>query len=174
VKGFAMLDKHKLFVSYYLGEAGADVTKAARMAQYADPHRNGARIVKRPDVQKAIQAALKRQALTAEDVLLGLADHATGNMADFTNIDPVTRQVSFDFAKAQRLGRMKLVKKLTIKPDGSTSIELYDAQSALTTIGKALNLFTERVHVTHVDDRADLRERILARLAERVKVPCDN
>jgi hypothetical protein len=54
-------------------------------------------------------------------------------------------QVRIDLIKAQRLGKMHLIKKLKQTDSGSLEIELHNAQTALESIGKMHGLYTDRV-----------------------------
>jgi hypothetical protein len=157
------------FVDYLLESPDGNITEAATKAGYASPSFQGSTLLKRPRIKAEIARRTSLRSLKADETLKLLGSHALGSMDMFTSVDKHGR-IQLDFAKAKKLGAMNLVKKLTIKADGSTSIELYDAQAALALLAKHHGLLTERVQVTHVDDRADLRERIIARLADRVAV----
>ncbi|WP_110513729.1 terminase small subunit [Herpetosiphon llansteffanensis] len=58
--------------------------------------------------------------------------------------------VYLSLVKAQNLGKMHLIKKYSLGPKGE-SIELYNAQDALTTLGKYHAMWVDRAEVTGED-----------------------
>jgi hypothetical protein len=63
--------------------------------------------------------------MSANEALTRLAEHARADMTDF-----VDEQGRIDLAKAREHGKLHLVKRISNK-DGSVSVELHDAQTAL-------------------------------------------
>lgn len=57
-KGDRLTDKQRAFVSYYLGEARMNATKAAAMAGYRVPRQEGARLLANAVIQAEIEATL--------------------------------------------------------------------------------------------------------------------
>jgi len=53
-----LTDKRQAFVSYYLGEARMNATKAAALAGYKSPRAEGCRLLTNADIQAEIDAAL--------------------------------------------------------------------------------------------------------------------
>lgn len=132
-------NKQRAFVEYYCGQARWSATEAARLSGYAQPHSQGPRLLENVGVKAAIRDRMAELAMTAEEIVLRLREHATASLDDFTDEDG-----SLNLRKARRAGRMHLVKKLTVKPrehGQEISIELHDAQAALVHLGRHLGLF---------------------------------
>lgn len=175
----ALTDKQAAFVEEYLTDFNA--TQAALRAGYSEKSARaiGAENLTKPDISEAIKQRLNESAMLAEEVLSRLAAHARGNLADFITV--TDDGPTFDFAKAERLGKMHLIKKLRTKKrmykEGKgddaipvtvieTDLELYDAQSALQLIGKHHGLFTDRVdHIVKNIDLTKLTGEQLDRIA---------
>lgn len=140
-----LTDRQRVFVSEYTRIWNA--TEAARIAGYKDPVASGYENRLKPEVKAAIDARLKAHHLGADEVLARLADHAMGSMADFisirTNLDTGYPEPVIDIEKARQAGKLHLIKKIRIDDKG-TAIELYDADAALTLVGKHHELFTEK------------------------------
>ena len=66
-KGGGLTDKRRAFVSYYLGDARMNATKAATMAGYGSPRAEGARLLANANIQAEIDLALAE--LRAEGIL---------------------------------------------------------------------------------------------------------
>ena len=115
---------------------------------------HGARLVANGSIAEAIKQRLAETAMSADEVLMRLADHARADMGEFLVEDGET--VSFDLAGMKEKKKTHLIKKViqtkrrrTFK-DGSeeetiTTLELHDAQAALQLIGKHHKLFTDKV-----------------------------
>lgn len=76
-----LTDKQKLFVSYYVQHWNA--TKAARQAGYSDPECSGFENRQKPAIEEAIRARIAQVAMSADEVLMRLADQARGVHADY-------------------------------------------------------------------------------------------
>lgn len=96
--------------------------------------------------------------MSADEVLLRLAQHARGDMGDFLDIGSMGFVIDLDSAKKK--GLTHLIKKVKLRTQTSTSkegietethymeIELYDAQAALVQLGRYHKLFTDKQEVT--------------------------
>lgn len=175
----ALTGKQAAFVEEYLIDFNA--TQAALRSGYSEKtaYSIGARLLKNVEVAEAISQRIGETAMTADEVLSRLADHARGSLADFVTV--TDDGPTFDFAKAERLGKMHLIKKLRTKKrmykEGKgddaipvtvieTDLELYDAQAALQLIGKHHSLFTDRVdHVVRNIDLSKLSIEQLDRIS---------
>lgn len=152
--------KQRLFVSYYLGESGGNATDAARRAGYRECEVTGHRLLRKAKVRAAIDACLEGAALTADEVLARLSEMASGSLGSFVEIRP-DGTWSLDLAKAKRLRKLGLIKKLKAKPDGTTEIELHDPQAALDKLAKYHGLYKERLDLTSNGDAIESRVIIL-------------
>jgi len=124
-------------------------------------------------IQEAIKARLAEKAMSADEVLVRLAEHARGDMGTFFKVvetetdsplptqevigsrmalnddgEPCgtlyrVRQVTIDIDKMLDPRFSRLIKKFSDSPKNGLLVELYDAQSALDKLGKHLKIFTE-------------------------------
>lgn len=101
----------------------------------------GSENLSKPDIRAAINARMAELVMPASEVLSRLSEHAGGTMADFLSIKG--RGITLDLKKASLADKLHLVKKYSKTKQG-VSIELYDAQAALNTLGKHHGLFVER------------------------------
>lgn len=133
-----LTNKRRVFIEEYLQCWNA--TEAARRAGYKHPNMAGPRLMVNDSVQEAIQERIATKAMSADEVILRLAEQARADLDDF--LIPITQgQAIIDWAQAQ--GKTHLVKRYTHTKQGVT-IELYSAQRALELLGKAHRLFTEK------------------------------
>jgi len=98
-------------------------------------------------IQEAIKKRIATKAMSADEVILRLAEQARADLGDF--LLPVSQgKAIIDLEKAD--GNTHLVKRYTHTKQGVT-IELYSAQRALELLGKAHRLFTEKHEVSGPD-----------------------
>jgi phage terminase small subunit len=154
--------KQRAFVDAYLSCLNA--TEAARRAGYSEKtaHAIGWENLRKPEIEVEIKAGLAERSMSAEEVVARLADHARASADDFISIyesplhditgkpvldtegKPIVRYFpSLNIEKARERGMLHLVKKVAYTAHGP-SVELYDAQAALTLLGKHHGLFVER------------------------------
>lgn len=151
-----LTDKQSAFVSHYL--ASWNATQAAIRAGYsAKTARSiGAENLTKPDIQAAIQARLSELKMGADEVLSRLTDQARGSLAPFLRISGDGELTGFDFSgddKPLHLLKKASVTKRTFKDteEITVSIEGYDAQAALTLLGKHHKLFSEQALQLNLD-----------------------
>lgn len=156
-----MKTRQQIFLEEYLRCWNA--SEAARRAGYKGrPNTIGPRLLANVGIQKAIQARLDELKMSADEVLVRLADQARSSMADFVEVDDAG-QIKVSLAQA---GKLHLVKKISLTAEGGLQIELYDAQGALKLIGQHHKLFTQK-HAVEIPDLRSLPDAIHA-LASRV------
>jgi phage terminase small subunit len=137
----ALNTRQKLFVEHYLKTNNA--TQAAIDAGYSPRTAGqiGHELLKKPEiasrVSKRTEAVLQAAQMSADEVLTRLTDIARGNIGVFldgSGIDP------FKAGKPTHL--IKRIKtKRSEKFGDEIEVEMYDAQSALVTLGKHHKLF---------------------------------
>ena len=153
----ALTDKQQLFVTEYLQSYNA--TQAALRAGYSPKtaHATGWENLRKPEILEVIQVKLSESAMSADEVLMRLAEQARGDMGDF-----VTANGELDLSAVLSNGKSRLLKKITQKrtkrtgetldvEEVTTSIELYDAQAALVHLGRHHKLFTDKSEVSGKD-----------------------
>jgi phage terminase small subunit len=139
----ALNTKQQLFVEHYLQHWNA--TQAAIRAGYSDKtaYSIGQRLLKDVEVAEAIAERIAQVAMSADEVLIRLADQARSDMGDF-----MTDYGELDLAKAKTSGKLHLIKSYTSTDKGGVKVELYDAQAALVHLGRHHGLFVDRQELT--------------------------
>lgn len=167
----ALSAKHSIFIDEYVGSWNATdaylvaYPKASREAA----RRAGSRLLTNVDIAAAISERVAERAMGKDEVVDRLAAQARGSMGDFAKVNDAG-QPYFDLAAAQKARKMGLIKKLKVKtrtyqetyldPEAAEfekrdvtetqfEFELYDAQSALTLIGRHHGIFKDKVEVNH-------------------------
>lgn len=169
----ALSPKHRKFCEEYLRLWNAtDAYQAAYPKVNRDTARaNGARLLANASISAEISRRVDEIAMSPNEVLTKLAEHARADYKDFITVAP-GGDVTLDIPKAE--GKTHLIKKLnqrrTIRTTKDSQIEetvltleLHDAQAALVQIGKHHKLFTDQVQqsgevivrVQYGDDRTD-------------------
>jgi hypothetical protein len=155
--------KQAAFVDAYLGQAHGNATEAARLAGYANPDPRGPENVGKSRIRNEIARRTAARALDADRTLAELAACATADLDAFTSYDGEGRPY-IDWRRAQELGVTNLARRLTIRPDGTTQVELVDRLEALKTIAKHLGLLKDRLEIESKPDPAALQREILEKL----------
>jgi phage terminase small subunit len=139
-----LTDKQQAFINEYLKCFNA--TKAAIEAGYSEKSARsiGAENLTKPDIADEIAVRIADAKMSADETLLSLAEIARGDMSDFFTV--YGKVPVLDFEKAQKNGKLGLIKKLSLK-EGEISFELYDKQSALNTFAKHHGLVSERIRI---------------------------
>ncbi len=171
----ALTAKRQAFVDAYLQTWNA--SEAARVAGYAAPMQEGYRLLRNADIAAEVQRRVSERAMTADEVLIRLAEMARGSMDDFVSFRPGVKLPLLDLEKAHAAGKFGLVKKLKYTDQGAVEFELYDAQAALVQLGKVHKLFTDRQDVSAVveDKTLDDEQRAerIAALLDRARARRD-
>lgn len=150
--------------------------EAARRAGYST-NRAGAtasRLLAQEEIKAAIQERIAAVAMSADEVLIRLAEQARSVQAQYLQPDG-----SVDLEALLADGYGHLVKGTKWDRDGNLIVEFYDAQNALQLLGKHLRLFTEQIEYSgpnggpiETKDVSDPDERgvaLLMALYERVR-----
>ena len=115
-------------------------TKAARRAGYAHPHVMASRLMKVKEIQDYIKKRMEEKVMSADEVLLRLADIARADISEFVNENGI-----IDFSKVYVKGH--LVKKVLHQRGKQSTIELHDSMNALNMLARHYALFTDRVKI---------------------------
>lgn len=141
-------NKHQDFINEYFLENmnGTDAyQKVYPKASRESARREASRLLTNVDVQAEISERLKKKQMSADEVLIRLAEQARADMADFIEFKEGIKTPFLDLESANNKGLLRLVKKFKYNAAGHPEIELHDAQAALVHIGKAHGLFADRV-----------------------------
>lgn len=158
-------NKQRVFIEEYLQCWNG--TEAARRAGYAQPHSQGPRLLENVGISEFIKARIADKAMTADEVLLRLAEQARGGIESFLVTSFRGDLERFDLGDDKPL---HLIKKASVTESEfrgitkrTTTIELYDAQAALVHIGKHHGLFKDVLEIQIPWD--DLTDEQLQRIA---------
>lgn len=139
-----LTNKRLAFIEEYLQCWNS--SEAARRAGYKGrPNTIGSRLLTNVDIMAEIKRRLAVKSMSADEVLLRLTEHARGDVGDYLNILP-GGQAIINLEKAKQAKKLHLIKKLKVTKTGP-EIELYDAQAALVQLGRAHQLFTDKVEL---------------------------
>ena len=130
--------KRKVFIEEYLQCWNA--SEAARRAEYRHPGQAGHSLLKVLEIQEAIEARVTEKCMSANEVLIRLADMARSDIGELVDVRE-DGSWAIDWETAE--GRTHLIKSVRDTKHG-VAFELYDAQVALEKIGRAHGLFKER------------------------------
>lgn len=178
----ALSNKQKVFIEEYLKTFNA--TQAALAAGYSPDtaYSMGWQNLRKLEISEAISQRLSETAMSADEVMRRLGEHARGNMGDFWQI-PDKGAPSLDLTSEKAKASLHLIKKMKVKTtkrviadidEVTTEIdfELYDAQAALEKLGRHHKLFTDKAELSGPDggpiehkDMSDASERINSRLS---------
>lgn len=155
----ALSAKQQAFIHEYLLDFNA--TRAAERAGYRGNDNTlavtGHDLIRNPKIAEAIQKRLQEKAMSADEVLMRLAEQARGDMGGYLSDDGEIDIAAMKAAKQTHL--LRKVKR-TVRTGESESggtwaetrveVELHDAQSALNLIGRHHKLFTDKIeHDVH-------------------------
>jgi len=154
--------RQRLFVEEYLScWCGAE---AARRAGYS-PRRADSKaytLLHLPAIQAEVRRRLDERRASADLVLDRLSAQARNEASAYINDDGTV-----DLARLQAEGRGHLVKGIKYDRQGRMMVEFYDAQVALTLLGRHHRLFVDQVQLSgEVDvEIHDYREELERRLS---------
>jgi phage terminase small subunit len=135
----ALSKKRQAFINEYLQCFNA--TEAAIKAGYSKKtaHSIGWEILRIPEVADFISKRLGESAMSADEVLLRLAEHARSDYSKY-----IKRDGYVDLGSLILDGKGHLIKGIKETKYG-TQVEFYDSQSALVTLAKHHGLLTDRI-----------------------------
>lgn len=137
--------KQRAFIDEYLQCWNA--TEAARRAGYSErsARATSSRLLTKDNISKEIKQRIDERAMSADEAITRLAEHARGDIGDYLVFLDGIKQPYIDLSKVQ--DKLHLLKKFKRDQTGKIEIELHDAQSALVTILKAHGVFVDRSEV---------------------------
>ena len=137
----ALSRKQQVFVEEYLRCWNA--SEAARRAGYSPKtaYSIGHENLRKPEIAQAIEARVAEKTMSADEVLVRMAEQARAGYAPYLTPDGV------DLERMIADGKAHLIKGFKETAHGQV-VEFYDAQTALVQIGKHYGLFTDKSDVT--------------------------
>lgn len=180
-----MTAKMKRFADFYLGQAGLNATRAARLAKYAHPNKQGPELTKHPAVKAYIDARMDEEAMGAGEILYRLTRHASNSaeaifdFGDEADGESPTGLVRVDLRAVRDAGLLDQVKKFKCRErriksdDGETivteavyEVEFYNSQAALDKLARCRGLYKDNIHHS---GSIDLSGQALERAANKGK-----
>ncbi len=131
-----------------------------RKAGYRCPQTIGPRLLKKKEIKAAIDARVATAALTTSELLARLADIATADLLDFIDVDKVGK-VTVNMDRVKKLGLGHLIKRMRIRKDGTTEIDLEPRMAAMIKLGEYMKLWKRDAEpqLTLVDVAKSLKEK---------------
>lgn len=169
----ALTKKQKVFLDHYL--VCWNAAEAARRAGYsaASARSIGSENLTKPDIADAIRAHMQDLHMTADEVLMRLAEQSRGDVGEFLGL-PVKNLRQHPRSHLLRSVKQKVstvyfgkdaegndLKEVT----ETVEFEMYDSQAATVQIGRHLKLFTDRIET--IDWRKEMEAAGLNPDAER-------
>lgn len=149
--------KHQQFINEYIKLKCSNATEAYCRV-YPNSSREAAsvsayEILRNPKIAEEIDRRIAEETMSANEVLMRIAEHGRGDIGEFINLSP---------EEVKQSGKSHLIKKFTrtvtttSKGDyesmtESISIEAYDALAAKQMIGRHHKLFTDKTEITGKD-----------------------
>lgn len=151
------------FLKEYLKSGNA--TEAALKADYSPKtaYSQGQRLLKNVEIARAVQKAINKLEISAENVLTELAKLAFSNMGDFVQPNKDGTQLVPDFSALTR-DQMAAIQEIKVDETGGgggdgkreriqrTTFKLADKGLNLERLGRHLKLFTDKIEVTAADE----------------------
>jgi phage terminase small subunit len=163
-----LTNKQKAFIEEYLKDFNA--TRAAERAGYRGNDATlgaiGYENLRKPQIAERVSHRLRESAMTADEVLMRLSEQARADISEF-----LKEYGAIDWDAVDKKGH--LVKKITHTKGKQSIIEIYDAQSALSLLGRAHGLFKDKVeHSGKLESDVTItdkgRDRAISSLADAI------
>lgn len=146
----ALSNKQKAFISEYLTDFNA--TRAAERAGYKGDDATLASVgwenLRKPEIAEAVQKRLREKAMSADEVLMRLAEHARADLGQWLEDDGYVNLAQMKSDKATRIIRKveRSERSGTMANGGewrevTAKVELHDQQAALVCLARHLGLF---------------------------------
>jgi phage terminase small subunit len=138
--------QHLMFVDAYF-ELNFHGTNAAIKAGYSpvSAAQQASRLLKNAKIQAEIQRRLELMHLGKAETQALMSDIAKGTMADFLTVTEGGWKIDLD--KAEKAGKLHLVRKIRERKDGTVEVELYAKDAALRDIGKHHGLWKDGIEI---------------------------
>ena len=162
--------QHQQFINEYIKLKCSNATeaycrvypKSSRDAARA----HAARLVANGIISAEIKRRVSEETMSANEVLIRMAEHGRGDIGEFINLGP---------EEIKQSGKSHLIKKFTrtittsVKKDfesttESFTVEMYDALAAKQLIGKHHGIFTESEKSVEVDISVNVSESLRSRI----------
>lgn len=135
-------ERYRRFIEHYLDCLNGTI--AAQRAGYSakTARQIGSQLLTNIDIRAEIERRLAERGMGKNEVIARLTDHASADMGQFVRVQGTGAKAALvqDLEGAARRGDMRLVKKIKFGVKGDITIELYDAQRALTTLAQVHKL----------------------------------
>lgn len=136
--------KEALWVEFYITH-NFNATKAAKLAGYASPSVAASVVHGKTKIRLLIASRLESTVMESAEVLARYRDFADASLEDFFAIDEGGETFKLDLAKAEKAGKLHLLKKIKLGKDGTYEIQLHDQSHALDQLARHVNLFEKEL-----------------------------
>lgn len=135
--------RQEKFVAAYLGEANGNATRAARLAGYRQPAKQGPRLLKKAEIAARVGAKVAEIAAGPDEILRRLEQQSTANLLWFYDVGP-DGLPKLNLNKAEAKEHAHLIREVVFKDGAPVGVLLHDAQAATVHLGKHHRLFVVR------------------------------
>ena len=155
----ALNSKQQLFVDEYLKTYNA--TKSALAAGYSENtgYAHGHKLLKNAEISAIISQRLSETAMSANEVIKRLGEHARGTFEPFLTLYPDGETIAVNLTTEKAQAHIHLIKKISQRKvtrtkgyetteDVTLTIEIHDPQAALNTLAKHHGLLTDKTEIT--------------------------
>lgn len=133
--------KCRVFIEEYLRCWNA--TKAARIAGYAHPNKQGPRLLVDVGIAAEIETRIAEKAMRADEVVARLGEHGRSEWTQYLDASG-----NLEIKRLIADGKGHLIKGMKQTQWGRL-IEFYDGQAALVHLGKVHGIFVDKKEVEH-------------------------
>lgn len=140
--------QERMFVLHWL--AGESKTRAAEVAGYANPDKQGSRLSKRKKIVAAVDEYFRIQEMPKMEVVARLSQQARAEYASYLSVrtnEGGVEELTLNLEKLIADGKGHLIKKISRSRSGDQVIEFYDAHTALVDIGRYHGIFKDNVKI---------------------------
>jgi phage terminase small subunit len=136
-------NKQRVWLARYLSN-GLNATEAARHAGYSDALKSG--YENSIKLHTEIEAALKKKAMSRDEVLARIAEQARGSILDIADLEIIDAEqgyIRLDISPeaAVRNGKAHLVHSVEYDREGRPKLKMYNAQRALDMLARAHGIY---------------------------------
>ncbi len=162
-----MRKKQRVFVDEYLQCWNA--TEAAKRAGYSErtAYSIGSRLLNNVEVSEAIQQRLDDLTMSTDEILVRTTELARGAIGEYMTA------TGLDMIRLVNDGKAYLLKKYT-RDFNKVTVEFYDMQKALETMGKARGVFKDAPDlVVNISDFKERLEQVYGEDGEQAEIHND-
>lgn len=149
----SLTNKQRRFIDEYLQSFNA--TQSAIKAGYSEntAYSIGWENLRKPEISEVIERRLQESAMSADEVLMRLAEQARGDIGDYALINNNRDLAEHDLSRIVKKFKRRIWYDQNGERQEEIELELYDAHAALVDIGRKWAIFTDKTSVNVNDGK---------------------